>query len=716
MQLQNKLFDMADRELYKCDYSKPSGTERLYKYDVPKPKMPPLSEMENYGLPLKEQKFRRTEIPKSIQGRKKILSKEEFDFIKKEHHKRHNGVWMIIKGIPIYFTGPYYTYLNYWWTIKGIQPEFRYIQCLIFLFWDMVVRDINSYGCFLVKPRRIGGTEFTLFLMWEYITRVRNTKGGMQSKDEKTILVNFKRLTRGNKRVVWFMKPIQKGSDDPEEKLEYRYPTNLNTAKGLREMAESGEEKELVYSEAEMNCEIDFKACDPLAYDNEELNRGILNEAGKLIGMSLAEWWDKTKPCYHYFDGAEIVGKCLAESSIEEINDEQINEVLVMCRDSDPDLEKRDENGRTISGLYLLFINYLDAAMPDEFGFPMREQAKLFHDNKINALKKLKKFKDITKLLRKEPEKLEDAITPSGDQSAFSKDRLQDALKHLDFPEEYGLKPKEHGIRGNFMWSGGQADGWVVFLADEGGKFFVTDLLKDGASNAYITQGGIKFPANVDKYRGGVDPFDFDLKEVIDKDRASLGGGVIMRMYDDNIDGAKKDDEGNPIDFGWEWQTKQPVCTYLFREEDSKAFFEDMLMMHVYYGTQMNVENNKKVIKNHFKDRGYTEYIMPRPESTMNESARDANTHVLGTPASTDTIDQYFHAITTYVMNYGNAIKHRDLIVQLLQMNKNNRGKLDLGVAFGFALMACDKKYPRMPHEAVHDETQRWFEYDELLQ
>ena len=694
-------------KLYTLDYEKPSGYIDLYKYKVPTPAMPPLQDMENYGLPLKEQKFRRTIIPKSILNRKKNLTPEEDEFIKNEHHKRKNGIWIIIKGLPVYFTGPYYTYVNYWWTIKGIQPDFRWIQCLIFLFWDMVVRDIHSYGVFLVKPRRIGGTEFTLFLMWEYITRVRNTKGGMQSKDEKTIYVNFKRLTRGNKRVIWFMRPIQKGSEDPEDKLEFRYPTTINTNKGLRDMAESGEEKEEIYSEPEMNSEIDYKACDPYAYDNEELNRGILNEAGKLIGMSLLEWWDKTKPCYHYFDGAEIVGKNFSESSIEEIDDVQIDEVVQMCRDSNP--EKRDDNGRTISGLYLLFVNYLDAAEPDEWGFPQTEKAKKFHDNKIDALKKLKKFKEIAKLLRKEPEKLEDAITPSGDQSAFSKERLQDILKRLDNPEEYGFSTTPHGIQGNFIWSEGKPDTKVIFIPDENGKFYVTELLKDGRDNACMVVGGVKFPLNIMRFRGGCDPFDFDLKEVIDKDRASLGGGVIMKMYDDLEDGAKKDDENNPLDFAWEWKSKQPVCTYLAREEDSKVFFEDMLMMHFYYGTQMNVENNKKVIKNHFKDRGYAEYLMPRPESTMNESARVANANVLGTPASTDTIDQYFHAITHYVMQYANAIKHRQLVVQLLSTNKNNRGQHDLSVAFGMALIACDKKYDRVPTDYENEETDEWF-------
>ena len=44
-------------KLYDCDYTEISGTVRLYKYDVPLPKMPAEEEMENYGLPIEEQKW-----------------------------------------------------------------------------------------------------------------------------------------------------------------------------------------------------------------------------------------------------------------------------------------------------------------------------------------------------------------------------------------------------------------------------------------------------------------------------------------------------------------------------------------------------------------------------------------------------------------------------------------------------------------------------------
>jgi hypothetical protein len=694
-----------EKKLYNLNYQDSTDTIEFGEYQVPMPVMPPFEEMENYGLPIEDQKFKRTEIPRSLLNRKNNLSIEESEFVRREFHKRKHGVWYLIKGIPIYFTGAYYTYLHYWWTKNNIHPDFRYVQCLLFLFWDMCKRDTDCYGANLIKPRRIGGTEFTLFLVWEYISRVRNVRGGMQSKNDDTAFVNFKRLTRANKKMIWFMKPISKGSDDPAEILEFRYPIKTNTEKKMREMAQTGEDEENIYGELEMSSSVDYKPCDPLAYDGEEINLYILNESGKLERMSLIDCWDKVKPCLHYFDGAEIVGKAWFESTIEEINDEQIEEINTLWKDSDPN--SRDENGRTISGLYRIFINYLDAAIPDEYGFPNKVEAKKFHDNKIDALKKRKKYKEISTLLRKEPEKIEDALTPSGNQSAFNKEQLTDTLKRIDYPEVYGFKEVKWTTRGNFAWAGGQFDTKVVFLPDEqNGKFVVSQLLKDGEDNAQVVVGGIRYPAGVHKYRGGVDPYEH--AEVVDKARASKGAGVIGRMYDDNEDGAKMD-EGKPIDVAWNWISKQVVCHYCHREEDPEVFFEDMLMMHVYYGTQMNVENNKISIKTHFKKRGYGEYIMPRPEITMAENAKATTVAQGGTPATTDTIQQYFDAIAHYVMVYGNSIKHREIILDLLELNKGNRTKHDLGVAFGWMLIAFEKKYNKVPIGETTEQASDWF-------
>jgi hypothetical protein len=704
---------MSDK-LYTVDWSVISGYTEFGGYKIPLPKMPPKSQMVNYNLPKSQQKFRHTEIPKSIQRRKNRVTKEEEQFIADEWHKRKNGIWILINGQPIYFTGPYYFFLNYWWTIKGIHPGFRYFQCCVFQLWMMVVRNVNCYGLFLIGPRRGGKTEFTLGEEYEYCTRVRNVQGHNQSKNDTEAYKNFKRITKANKKMIWFMKPVHKGSDDPEEMLEFYYPSERMTDAKMRTMALGDfDESELQYSEEELASKIDFEPAKASAYDGQETNRGILNEAGKLETMSLIKWWEVFKPTLHYFDGAQIVGKCWVESSIEEISDEQIDEVNEFWKDSDP--EKLNENGRTTTGLWRVFITVEDVAEPDEFGFPKREEAKARLEKEIANLRKLGKEKAIGSLLRKSPQKVEDALTPSGEKGSFNKERLSEILQRLDYPSAFGLADKEWTVKGNFEWVNGARDTKVVFRPCADGKWDVSQLLKDGMDNKFVFIKGIRYPANVRHYRGSCDPFEHDLEEIVDKNRASKGAGAIFRMYNDMVDGAKKHDDGTPFNYGWDWETNQFVADYLAREEDPNVFFEDMLMMHVYYGTQMNVENNKRSIKGYFKARGYEEYLMDRPEVTFDTKAYEAKgVKQVGTPATTDTIDQYFMAIAHYIMNYGNAIKHRRIVLAWLTLNKSKKSRTvnDTGVCAGWGLLAKEKVYLRFPDEEVEESKEAiWFEY-----
>jgi len=661
--------------------------------------MPPLKHMVNYGLPEKDQKFRHTEIPKSLLTRKNRVTKEEEEWIENEWHKRKNGIWILIKNQPIYFTGPYYFFLNYWWTVKNIHPGFRLFQCYVFQLWNMVVRNVDCYGLFLIGPRRGGKTEFTLGEEYEFCSRVRNVQGHNQSKNDTEAYKNFKRITRANKKMIWFMKPVHKGSDDPEDKLEFSYPSERMTDAKMKGMAENdANSDEIKYSEDELGSKIDFEPAKASAYDGQETNRGILNEAGKLETMSLIKWWEVFKPTLHYFDGAIIVGKCWVESSIEEIDDEQIDEVNTFWKDSNPD--ELNENGRTTTGLWRIFITVEDVAEPDDWGFPKREEAKQRLEKEIANLRKLGKEKAIGNLLRKSPTKIEDALTPSGEKTAFNKEHLQDITRRLEYPEAYGFDPKEWTVKGNFEWTNGQRDTKVIFEPCEDGKWEVSYLLKDGTDNHFILDAGVKLPGNIRKFRGSCDPFEHDIDEIVDKNRASKGAGIIFRMYDDMVDGAKKHDDGTPFDLGWDWETNQVVADYLFREGDPNVFFEDMLKMHVYYGTQMNVENNKRSIKAYFRSRGYGMYLMDRPEETFDSAMYQAK-HIkqVGTPATEETINQYFSSISSYVMNFSNAIKHKRIVSDLMTMNRSKkvRTKKDLGVAFGFVLLARDKVYLSYP-------------------
>lgn len=689
---------MIHPPLYTLDYSQPSSYIQIGEYQVPLPKKPPLKEMYNYGKKPKDQYFQRTVIPESLKRKKNLFTPEEEQFIADEHHRRQNGIWMLIKGEPYYIPGPFYFFLNYWTTKDGPIPNFRYSQWRIFMFWDMCVRDPNSYGMFLVKPRRIGGTEITLCIIYEFCTRRKNVTGGMQSKNEDSIYENYKRMLKSHRKMIWYMQPVHKGSTDNKEGLFFSYPAEMNSKARLLQAAEEGGEIESIYTDEELASEITYKPSIAGAYDGTKLERWTLNEFGKMEKMSVLGCWDKVKPTLHLDNGMVIIGKALLESTIEEIDAKQLDEVSKMHTYSDP--FSLDANGRTTSGLYRLFISAIDAASEDEYGFPREDQTREFLENELSNLRKKGDTKGFIDKKRKTPLCIEDALMPSGEQSAFNIQHLQENLGNLD----YALTDnKKQTIRGNFIWDKGLVDTRVIFVIDPNGKWEVSYLPKD-IDNAYVLLGSFKHPKNNHLFCFGCDPFDH--KETSDRNKRSKGGGVIYRKYDDLLDGSKYDEFGNPYNGAIDFETEQPIAIYCAREDDPNVFFEDMLMAAVFYGCEMLFENNKQGIRSHFQNRGYAGYIMDRPESTKpNPNAKTPNQK--GAPATEGTITQYFDAITSWVEKFWNANKHRELCSDLLQLNYANRTKHDLGVAFGWALIARNKKFFIKKESA---EPQEWFE------
>lgn len=688
---------------YTVDWENISGYVELSEYQVPLPAMPELSSMGNYGLPLEQQKFKSTTIPKSLL-RKKMCTEEEEEFIRSEYHKIYNGTWVIIKNKPIYLTGAYYFFLNFWTTNQGEKPKFKYIQCVLFLLWEMVIRDIRSYGLFLVKPRRIGGTEITIEWLYLDVLRYRNMVCGMQSKNEDSVYKNYRRIINAHKNMIWFMKPVNQGSTGNKEGLFLRYPEEQLTAKKLKEANESTD-TENSFTEPEINSDLTYQPSVATAYDGERLDRYILNEFGKIEKMSVLDCWDKVKPCLHIDNGETITGKSVMESTVEEISDAQLSELVDFWTDSDP--SNRDENGRTLSGLYRVFISATDAAKEDDWGFPKSEETLAFLLRQFDALKKAGKTKELATLKRKTPLVIEDALTPSGDQCAFNKENLQEALSIIDFPEKGKEKPT---VLGNLMWENGNFQGRVIFEANPEGRWEFSMLSGEGRfqDNKVEYINGQRIPGNLNKIRIGVDPYDH--KEVVDN-RKSKGGAVGGLMYDDLKDGARVGDDGKPFELGKDWESYQPIFTYYYRQPDPQDFFEDMVMTAVYCGAPVLFENNKQSIRNHFVNRGYEHFIMKRPEGTMSASQRQG-VLVDGIPASENTIQQYYDALDTYISRNACSIKHRDLIVDLLAMNRSNHTKHDLGVAFGWLLIAMTKKYAELPKEEA--EPEEWFETYEV--
>lgn len=696
---------MYNQDLYHIDWSESGGEIKISGYVVPLPKMPHFSEMENFGKEVKDQKFIRNEIPESLLKRKNTNEKEE-EFILREYHKFDNGIWMLIKGRPFYIPGDYYHFLNYWTVEDGSKPIFYEPQQKLYNLYNMLDKDPTCLGTALFKARRMRATEITIHRGYFQMFRYRDKKMIMQSKTEETVKDNYMRIVNAHSKMIWFLKPVNTGSSKNKEGLFFEYPSDQITGKALREQAESGEDKESAYSDAQIGSKIVYGPCVATHFDGQKAMYAIVNEFGKLEGMSLTKVVSILRQCVTMNSLKTKVGMLHLESTVEELSDAQLKEVIELYNDSNP--SERNLNGRTTTGIFVIFVSAAESGEPDEYGLVDEEATRKYIQNTIEDLKRKGKVKEAADERRKMPLVIDDCLSPSGDQSAFHKERLQETADRLNFPD----KGKENQtIRGNFEWEGGIQFGRVVFQNNELGRWEVSKL-KGFDDNLVYNLYGENVPGNIDKFRTGADPFDH--KDTSDG-RRSKGASVTFERYNELQDGNKFIVESGvkiPIDGGLEFLTNQPVCVYLHRHDDPELFYEDMLMQCLYYGSPLLVESQKPGLMRWFDKNKYGKFIMNRPAETQTRTDSGHNKQTEGIPASEVTIQQYFSALSSYIYNYHNAIKFKMLIDQLLSMNRKNIGKMDLGVAFGWCLLAVNADLPSYSDRYSEIEQQQtWFHY-----
>lgn len=686
-------------KIYTIDWENPSSVT-VGPYTIELPTAPPDEDCYNYGLPIEEQKFKRTIIPHDL---KKWPQHEKEAFIRDEYHKRKNGIWIFIKGRKIYLTGINYYFLNYWILQTGKKAMFVYSDTEFFYMWMWCVRHPKCYGMCDFKPRRVGDTEKVLCIMYEYATRVKNVMCGMQSiTEEDHAKPIYDRLLFAHKNMDFFMKPINKGSTDSQSKLEFRYPNKMVTAKAMQEALARGEDgvnENEEYEFEPMNSEINYRASKNRAYDSGRLGRYYMDEFIKHETMDPVEAWRFVKKTLvdEFYD--ILIGKAIFTSTAEEVGPKgkSLQDGIYFWENSDP--LNLDESGETITGLFRIFRSALDCAPADEWGFAKRQERLEKIQIKCSTLIKKGLIKDLIVYKRQNPLTIGDALTPSNENSNFNVENLELRKYKL----EHEIYPKK-AVRGDLIWWDQVKDSKVAFIPNTGGKWVMSASPEDYEleSNAVIPYAISKQPANAWAFCMGVDPYD--QKNTIGK-KPSLGGIAVRRKFDANIDGQKVDEKGDPIDGGSEWRTKKYVCSYLYRHEDPRDFGEDVIKTCYFYGCQFLYEKNKggSLLNAYVDSRGYSGYIQMQPEPT--KSTNQGKGQVEGITATDNTKNQYFELLMIESAKYHNTIDHPEIIEQVSTMNWDNATERDLGVAAGWSNVAELSVVKQVNHQQKVEES-----------
>ena len=632
-------------------------------------------------------KWEYTEYPKELKKIKSVFDWEEYsinfkekwyDYIDNEFNKREQGFWFNNKNVATYITGTHYMYLQ-WSKIDVGQPDFRESNRLFYIFWEACKADDRCYGMCYLKNRRSGFSFMSSAESVNLATISTDSRFGILSKsgpDAKKMFTD--KVVPISVNYPFFFKPIQDGMDRPKTELAYRVPASKFTRRKL-------ESNEAIAEITGLDTTIDWKNTGDNSYDGEKLKLLVHDESGKWEKPNnILNNWRVTKTTLRL--GGTIIGKCMMGSTSNALDKGGSNFKKLYY---DSNVEERNANGETRSGLYSLFIpmewNY--EGYIDSYGLPVFEDPKKdrfspqgkririgvieYWQNEVDGLKKDQD--GLNEFYRQFPRTEQHAFRDEAKQSLFNLTKIYEQIDYNQDARNESLVTK-----GSFQWQNGIQDSSVLFVPNKNGRFLVTWVPPIELQNRVILKNGLKYPGNEHCGAFGCDPYD-------------ISGTVDSRGSNGSLHGLTK--------FSME---KVPnslfFLEYIARPQTAEIFFEDVLMACVFYGMPILAENNKPRLLYHFKRRGYRGYSMNRPDKVyMKLSITERE--IGGIPNSSQDIKQaHAAAIESYIENYVGNLDGRygDIYFQRTledwsRFDINNRTKHDASISSGLALMACNK-------------------------
>ena len=608
-----------------------------------------------------------------------VAFKEKYyDYINKEFVRREEGYWYYNKGIPTYITGSHYMYLQ-WTKIDVGHADFRESNRLFYIFWEACKADNRCYGMCYLKNRRSGFSFMASSDTVNQATISRDARFGILSKsgaDAKKMFTD--KVVPISLNYPFFFKPIQDGMERPKTELSYKVPSKRLTRNSIKETSED--------LQAGLDTTIDWKNTGDNSYDGEKLKLLVHDESGKWERPdNILNNWRVTKTTLRL--GRRIVGKCMMGSTSNALD--KGGENFKKLYESS-DVNKRNRNGQTSSGLYSLFIpmewnyeGFIDSNGIPVFDTPEQESFGP-HGESINSgilehwqneVDGLKEDGDaLNEFYRQFPRTEEHAFRDETKNSIFN---LAKIYEQIDFNED--LNNDSQVTVGSFQWVNGIKDSTVMFYPNPAGRFKISWVPPGNRQNASIVKNGMRYPGNEHMGAFGCDSYD-------------ISGTVDGKGSNGALHGLTK--------FSMEdCPPNQFFLEYVARPQTAEIFFEDVLMALVFYGMPLLAENNKPRLLYYLRRRGYRGYSMNRPDRIWNKLSV-AEKEVGGIPNSSEDIKQaHAAAIEMYIQDhvgmksdntYGTCY-FNETLQDWAKFDINNRTKFDAAISSGLAVMACNR-------------------------
>tara|TARA_B110000459_G_C16625265_1_gene504852 strand:+ start:1677 stop:3923 length:2247 start_codon:yes stop_codon:yes gene_type:complete len=656
----------------------------------------------NIGLPVnsagaykrsekkQEQYWEHYEYPKQLKQIKSIFKWNEapkdfkskwVDYIESEFDRRESGYWFYNNGEPTYITGTHYMYLQ-WTKIDVGHPDFREANRVFFIYWEACKADSRSFGMAYLKIRRSGFSFMSSAESVNTATLAKDARVGILSKtgsDAKKMFTD--KVVPISSNYPFFFKPVQDGMDKPKTELAYRVPASKISKKNMYDIDDSGL--------TGLDTTIDWKNTDDNSYDGEKLLLLVHDESGKWVKPNnILNNWRVTKTCLRL--GSKIIGKCLMGSTSNAL-DKGGENFKKLYNDSSP--SDRNANGQTKSGMYSLFIpmEWNMEGFIDRYGMPVfykPSKPVMGVDGSMIKNGAIDYWKAEVDSLKGDPDALNEfyrqfSRTESHafrDESKSSIFNLTKIYQQIDYNDN--LIKDRVLTRGSFRWENGKIDTKVVWSPDSRGRFLVSWLPNSLLQNRQEQRNGLKMPGNSHLGSFGCDSYDIS---------GTVGGGgsngALHGLTKFHMDDA-------PIN--------EFFLEYVARPQTAEIFFEDVLMACVFYGMPILAENNKPRLLYHFKNRGYRQYSLNRPDKPTRKLS-GSERELGGMPNSSEAVKQsHAAAIETFIEKYvgiDSEGTYRDTddmgsmyfsrtLQDWARFDINNRTKFDASISSGLAIMA----------------------------
>jgi len=646
--------------------------------------------------PIVNQKWQRFELPKELAQIQSMddwyEAPREFQqkwspYIEEEFRRRREGLWFMNKGTPTYITGHHYMFLQ-WSKIDIGYPGYLDFQRKLFTHFAACEADPRCLGQIYTKCRRSGYTNMSAATLVDEGSQVTEKLLGIMSKtgtDAQEAVFGSK-IVPIFRSYPFFLKPILDGTTNPRMELAFREPAKRITKKNKTS-----------YRGEALDTIINWKNTTNNAYDGSKTHMLFLDEAGKWLSPNdIREVWRIHRTCL--LVGRRVIGKAMVGSTVNPL-DKGGREFRDLYYDSDPN--DRNENGRTKSGLYKIFIPAYEAleGFFDQYGMPiiddpaepvMTEDGTFTSIGARTFLKNERKGQqnnsyELNEIIRQFPFTEDEAFRDSTKSSLFNIQKIYEQIQHN---EELYPNPV---IIGNFQWKDGKPDTEVVFAPDPNGRWRVAWLAPPDIRNKRKTENNKLVAPNSAFGVMGVDSYDLDA--TVDN-RASKGACHIYNK------------------FSMEHPANMFVAEYASRPPLAKIFYEDVLMAAVFYGYPVLIENNKYGIARYFESRGYDEYLMDRPVH-LATTAMKTSVKTKGIPSnSQDVIQAHAQAIEAYIHDhvginnetghFGRMYFNRTL-EDWINFKIDDRTKFDLTISSGLALLAAQKQVKQVKKVNFND-------------